>query len=323
MNKNELSKILLSLRGGKVLVVGDLMLDRYIFGIVDRISPEAPVPVVLIEKETFVPGGAGNVAINIAALGGKVSILGVIGKDNAAGRLIKEFKKRNIDASAVIKTASKPTVQKIRVVAHGQQLIRLDIEKTEKIGAQLEKSVIKILAEKIKNSDAVAVSDYAKGFITKNLVGKIIYFSKKYKKPIVGDIKPKNFSYFKNIDIIAPNEKEALEMSGKNLISEAGKFLQNKLNCDVLITRGAKGLALFEKNKRYDFPAEAKDVFSVTGAGDTVTAVIALCLAADIKLQNAALIANCAAGIVVGKMGTTAPSFSELLNSLEIQEKTK
>ncbi len=299
------------------------MLDHYILGTVDRISPEAPVPVFLIEKETFAPGGAGNVATNIAALGGRASVLGMVGKDDAAGRLMKEFKKRNVDTNGVININPRPTTQKIRVIAHGQQLIRLDIEKTEKIGAKFEKMAMGSLAKKVKTSDALVVSDYAKGFITKNLAKAIISLSKKHKKLIIGDIKPENFSYFRNIDVIAPNEKEALKMSGKNSILGAGKFLQKKLNCDVLITRGTKGLTLFEKNKNYDFPAESKDVFSVTGAGDTVTAVFALCLAAGAKLQDAARIANCAAGIVVGKMGTATPSFSELRDCLKAEGKAQ
>ncbi len=319
MNKNDFSKILPAIRGKKILVVGDLMLDRYILGTVDRISPEAPVPVFLVEKENFAPGGAGNVANNIAALGGAASVLGIIGKDEAASRLIKEFKKRKIDTSGIISIASKPTTQKIRAVAHGQQLIRLDIERTDKINGGFEKKAMNFLAKKIKNTDVLVVSDYAKGFITKNLAGKIINLSKKHGKKIIGDIKPKNFSYFKNIDVITPNEKEANEMSGKNSVMEAGKSLQKRLNCSVLITRGARGLTLFEKNKSYDFPAKARDVFSVTGAGDTITAVVALCLAAGIELKNAAFIANCAAGIVVSKMGTATPSFLELRDLLKTE----
>lgn len=318
--QNNFEKLLNSSKNKKILVIGDLMLDRYILGSVDRISPEAPVPVILIEKETLTPGGAGNVASNITALGSKAYILGIVGKDDTAKQLIKELKKRDIDTSCIINTKSRPTTQKIRVVANGQQLIRLDIENTEKIDTKFEKLVIGLMVKKIKDSDALIISDYAKGFITKNLAGKIISLSKKYKKKVIGDIKPKNSSHFRNIDVITPNEKEALEMSKKNSASEAGKFLQKNLNCNVLITMGAKGLMLFEKNISYNFPAQSKEVFSVTGAGDTVTAVFTLCLTAGITLQNAAVIANCAAGIVVSKMGTVVPKLSELENCLKTKK---
>ncbi len=317
MDKKNLIELLASFKGKKIGVLGDLILDQYILGDVERISPEAPVPILVAKKEVFFPGGSGNVASNIAALGGKPFILGLIGKDGAGKHLLKEFKSKNIDTSGIIKVSNKSTIEKIRVVARGQQLVRIDKENISEINSLIEKKVINFVSYYIKDWDGLVISDYGKGFITRNLAKIIINLAKRYKKQIIGDTKPKHVDYFKNITLLTPNYKEATEMAQINDIKKAGKIIQKKLNCNVLITQGPGGMTLFEKNKTQWFPTKAREVFDVTGAGDTVVAVVALSLASGATLKEAAIIANHAAGIVVGKRGTATVSIKELENDLK------
>lgn len=288
------------------------MLDRYILGEVNRISPEASVPVFAVEKEFFAPGGAANVAVNIAALGGKVFVAGVVGKDEVGSALIKKLKAREIGTAGVIKIAGGLTTQKIRIVTQNQQLIRIDKEDNSVLADEIEKKLINFVSKNIKRWDALVISDYAKGVVGKKISKSVINLAKRHKKPIIGDAKPKHASYFKNISVLAPNHKEAAEMAGANDIKRAGKIIRKKLNCNVLITQGPQGMILFEKDKIERFPSKAKEVFDVVGAGDTVTAVLALCLASGFDLRTAAVMANHAAGIVVGKRGTAAVSPKEL-----------
>lgn len=301
----------------KIGVIGDLMLDRYILGEVNRISPEASVPVLTMEKEFFAPGGAGNVAANIAALGGKVFVAGVIGKDEAGNVLIKQLEARKIGTTGVVKIANGLTTQKTRVVTQNQQLIRIDKENNSNIPAGIEEKLINFISKNIQNWDGLIISDYAKGVVCRKLTQSAINLAKRHKKPVIGDAKPKNARYFKNISVLAPNHKEATEMAGITDIKKAGKIIRKKLNCDVLITQGPQGMTLFEKNKIEKFSPKAKEVFDVVGAGDTVTAVLALCLASGFDLRAATILANRAAGIVVGKKGTSTVSPKELADDLK------
>jgi len=317
MNKKKLIKIVDNFKGKRIGVIGDLMLDQFIWGDAERISPEAPVPVVFVQRESFVPGGAGNTANNISALGGKAFIIGLIGKDIAGQKLEKEFKKRGINAQGILKNSKKPTIQKIRVIARGQQMIRIDKENLANISNQEKNKVIDFISSQIQNWDGIVISNYTKGFITESLSQEIINLSKKYQKFIIVDTKPKQAFYFKDVSLLTPNFQEAKEISGKESLKEAGKAIQEKLNCNVLITQGADGMTLFEKNKIRHFPAKAKEVFDVSGAGDTVTGVFAIALASGANLEEAAVIANHAAGIVVGKIGTAVVLPEELKKDLE------
>jgi rfaE bifunctional protein kinase chain/domain len=315
--KENFLKIIEKFKDRKIGVIGDLMLDQFIWGNAERISPEAPVPVVFVEKESFVPGGAGNAANNVAALGGKVFLVGIVGKDIAGQRLLQELKKRKIDITGVIEYSGKATTQKIRIIARGQHIVRIDKENNDSIDDETEEKVINFITSGIKDWDILLIADYSKGFITKNLAQKIINLAEEYQKPIIGDTKSKSISHFKNITLFTPNHREAVEMTGMENLEKAGKAIQKELNCNVLITQGAQGMTLFEQEKIKYFSAKTKEAFDVTGAGDTVAGVISLAVATGANLEEASNIANHAAGIVVGKMGTAVVSLHELKKDLE------
>ncbi|MDO8676872.1 MAG: PfkB family carbohydrate kinase [Candidatus Azambacteria bacterium] len=315
MKKESLFKLIDGFKGKKICVIGDLMLDHFIFGDATRISPEAPVPVVLVEREVFTPGGAGNVAANIASLGGKVWVIGRIGRDAAGLRLTQELQKKAIIDSQILKT-SQPTIKKFRVIAGGQQIVRVDHERNKESSRMEKKILIRNVLSGIKDWDVVVVSDYAKGFITPDIVRNIIKIAKKYKKCVIADAKPAVALACRNVDAITPNLLEAQAISKVTGLKEAGHIIQKRLNCSVLITQGAQGMTLFHKNQTKRFPAQAREVFDVAGAGDTVTATLALALASGAKLEDAAFLANRAAGIAVGKSGTAVILPEELKRNL-------
>lgn len=318
MDLDRINKILNKFKEKNILVIGDIMLDTYLWGDVKRISPEAPVQVVDIKKESYAPGGASNVASNIASLGSKVTLVGIAGKDEANKKLKNELTKRNIHTEGIYTDPKKPTIQKVRIIGSSQQLLRVDYESREYLNKEDERKVIKYLTNNIKNFDSVIVSDYAKGIITKNLMSTVIRLCKKYKKPLVVDPKPKHTGLYTGATLITPNNKEACEMlnleesNGKEIV-KIGKGLIKKLNSNILITRGENGMSLFEKrNIITHFPAKVKEVYDVTGAGDTVIATLALSLASEANLREAALLANHAAGIVVTKVGTATATVDEI-----------
>jgi D-glycero-beta-D-manno-heptose-7-phosphate kinase len=304
-----------------VLVVGDIMADHFIWGRVSRISPEAPVPVVQVEKDNFLLGGCANVFNNIFALGGRVYLAGVVGSDETGERLLAEFRNRGVDTAGIVVEEMRPTTLKTRVVAHGQQVVRFDREDRRPVGG---KSIQKILAYVRSIRDrlgAVVISDYSKGVVTKTLLEGI--------REAIGDRpiytcvdpKQKDFSLYDGFDIITPNHHEAGHAVGEEMLNEddhigVGMKLMQKFNFQaVLITRGESGMSLFEKDGRVKhtaFPTEAREVFDVTGAGDTVIGLLALCLAAGASFREAAYLANHAAGIVVGKVGTATVTREEL-----------
>ncbi len=318
MEKNKLIKILDNFRGKKIGVIGDLMLDHFIWGGIKRISPEAPVPVILVERESFVPGGAANTANNIIALGGGAHLVGIIGSDEPGNRLKTELKKRKIGSIGIFSDCNRPTTQKTRLIVKNQQIARIDREEVRPVSQRQEKKALDYVKSQLKNWDGLVFSDYNKGFITKNLAQKIISLAKNQKKPIIADIKPVNAGYFRNVTILNPNKKEATIMTGENKIMKAGKIIQKKFNCSVLIKQGVQGMTLFENNKTKHFTATAKKVFDVVGAGDTVAAVLALALVSGANLSQAAEIANRAAGIVVGKAGTAVVLPEELKKELQV-----
>jgi len=310
MKMNELIQKLNNFAGKNILIIGDIMLDKYIFGEVERISPEAPVQVVEVKKENYLPGGAANVANNIAALKGNAFMVGVVGKDNEANILLDELKKRNINTEGIFTDNQKPTTQKVRILGQKQQLLRIDYEKKEYLNKKIENNIINFIKEKIDSINAIIISDYAKGVITKDLVEKIKNTAKN--KIIIADPKPKHKDFYKDVSLVTPNIKEAKEMAEKE------EDLIKELNSPVLITKGEKGMSLYEKDGNItNIPTKAKEVYDVSGAGDTVVATLALALTAGATLKQAAILANHAAGITVGKLGTSTVSIDEIKRSLE------
>ena len=325
MDKSRLLRIIGQFKGKKILVIGDIMLDKYIWGEVSRISPEAPVQVVNVLRESYAPGGAANVANNIAALNAKAFMVGIVGNDNAKDSLISELEKREIDVEGIFTEKNKPTIQKVRVIGRSQQLLRFDYEEKGYVNADTEKNILDFILGKIDGADAVIVSDYAKGVITKNLMEKIIKISMEKNKIVIVDPKPRHKDFYKNSTLITPNHTEAHQMTNleeeENTDNDAGKMgkrLIKELNSNVLITRGEKGMSLFEKNGEIThIPAYAKEVYDIVGAGDTSVAFLTLALASGASFKEAAIIANHAAGITVGKIGTSTVSIEELRESIE------
>lgn len=301
-----------AIRGKNILVVGDIMLDRYVYGAADRISEEAPVPIVRVVEERSIPGGAGNVASNITSLGGRATLIGALGNDPAGLLLKKELKKRKVILHSII-AKNLPTIQKIRVLARGQQLVRIDHETAKHPGEKAwADATTQFLKKNAERFDGFVISDYGKGMITRRIAETLIRTSRALKKPIIVDTKPEHAAYFTNATLITPNLKEACAMSGEKRIAAAGRLLQKKIHANVLITEGEAGMTLFEGKTLTHLPAEAREVFDVTGAGDTVVAAIALMTAAGRSLKDAAKVANSAAGIVVGKVGTATATLTEL-----------
>ena len=309
MNK-ELLNILNNFKGKNILIVGDIMLDKYIFGKVERISPEAPVQVVEVIKEDYVPGGAANVANNIAALEGNAFMVGIVGDDKEANILLEELSKRNINTQGIIKDQNKPTTQKVRVLGQKQQLLRIDYEKKDYLNKETENTILNFIKTKITDIDAVIISDYAKGVITENMIAQIKEIAGN--KIIIVDPKPKHKKFYKGVTLITPNLKEAKEMAEKevDLITELGS--------PILVTKGEKGMSLYEKDGNItNIPTKAKEVYDVSGAGDTTVATLTLSLTTGATLKQAAILANHAAGITVGKIGTSTVTIEEIKKSIE------
>jgi rfaE bifunctional protein kinase chain/domain len=317
MGSSDIIRLTDNFAGKKIGVIGDFILDRYVFGDVERISPEAPIPVVVVSDELFSLGGAGNVANNIAALGGEVFALGLLGEDEAGEQLLDELRKRHIDTSGIIRNGRKHTTQKMRVVARGQHIVRVDKEDREHIDKRTENKLSDFLRDNIDDWDCLAISDYAKGVVTQSLAQRVISISNERKVISIGDTKPAHAAFFKNVYLLTPNLKEAKEIAGIDDATKAGKKIQKQLNSNVLITEGSRGMTLFQKHSMLHFPTKAQEVFDVAGAGDTVVAGMALSLAAGANLEEAAIVANHAAGIVVGKIGTATISVEELKASLK------
>jgi D-glycero-beta-D-manno-heptose-7-phosphate kinase len=304
----------------KILVIGDIMMDRFIWGKVSRISPEAPVPVVLVERESHLFGGAANVVNNIRSLGGNVSLCGVVGPDDTGQNLMRELAGIGVSVDGILVEEGRPTTLKTRIIAHHQQVVRIDQEITDRLQAATLRRLLDFLSKNIDRFDGIIVSDYGKGLLTRGLIQATIRKAKKGNKFILVDPKPKNIFFCKGATIVTPNTAEASAASGIPISSlgdlkRAGKILLNRLHCDVLvITRGEDGMAIFDSDgDPFLIPTVAKEVYDVTGAGDTVIATMAVALAAGANLRDAVRLANCAAGVVVGKMGTAAVNPEELI----------
>jgi len=309
----------------RVLVVGDIMADHFIWGKVSRISPEAPVPVVEVRKDSFMLGGCANVLNNIFVMGGRVHLAGVIGTDETGKRLLAEFRSRGVDTGGIVVEAGRPTTLKTRIVAHGQQVVRFDREDRKPVQAKSVRKILSYIESLRDDLGALVVSDYNKGVVTRPLLEGI-------RKVIAGrpiftcvDPKQRDFSVYQGFDIVTPNHQEAGRAAGEEMqngqdhIRVGMKLLQQYDFKALLMTRGEEGMSLFERNGRMRhtaFPAEAREVFDVTGAGDTVIGVLALSLAAGASVREAAYLANHAAGIVVGKAGTATVTREELKRAL-------
>ncbi|HTL70302.1 MAG TPA: D-glycero-beta-D-manno-heptose-7-phosphate kinase [Candidatus Eisenbacteria bacterium] len=307
----------------KVLVVGDLILDEFIWGKVTRISPEAPVPVVWVDSENFMPGGASNVANNIRALGGEVYLAGAVGADQRGEILNSLLRKNGVHCDGVFPDEARPTTQKTRIIAHHQQVVRIDREKLRPIGDKVLKELIAYCGKLIPHVDAIIVEDYGKGVIVPRLVKEIVKMGKRHGKIITVDPKEEHFSYYRGVTTITPNHHEAGSAAGISITDEAslrkaGAKLMAKLQCEsVLITRGENGMCLFRRgHEPVMIPTVAQEVFDVSGAGDTVISAYTLARASHASPVEAAVLSNFAAGIVVGKLGTASTSAEELLSRL-------
>lgn len=320
MKIDKLRKIIPRFSGQKILVIGDLILDEFVWGEVSRISPEAPVPVVWVKSESFMPGGAANVANNIASLGAKVYMSGVAGSDERAGILKEGLTEKGINISGVITDDTRPTTLKTRVVAHHQQVVRIDREKIEGVSAAVTDKIINYVKNIIDQMDAIIIEDYGKGVISARLLKEVLTVAKKKKKIITVDPKEEHFNYYKGVTAITPNHHEAAQAAGIKAkdgasVLKIGKTLLKRLNCEgVLVTLGENGMQLFEKNGSVThIPTLAQEVFDVSGAGDTVISAFTLALASGAGMKDASYISNIAAGIVVGKVGIAVITQKELL----------
>jgi D-beta-D-heptose 7-phosphate kinase/D-beta-D-heptose 1-phosphate adenosyltransferase len=313
-----------NMAGCRLMVVGDLMVDRFLWGSVHRISPEAPVPVVHLNSETAALGGAGNVARNLRALGAVSSLIGVVGQDPGATEFRQLLKEADLDDRGLIEMPGRVTTVKSRVIAHQQQVVRIDRESQDPIDDKASERIRALAHQLLANSQAVIISDYDKGVITPELLGQLLPSSRKAGLTVAIDPKPSNYRHYKSASVITPNLQEARAMVGSKgrtaqEISEIGRSLRETLECQaVLLTRGEDGMTLFqESGEPLEIPSYAREVYDVTGAGDTVIAVLTLALVAGASLQEAASLANLAAGLVVGKIGTAVPTPPELIAASE------
>lgn len=316
----DFAKVFKNFKNKKILVIGDLVLDRYIWGKVSRISPEAPVPVVEVTRENFLLGGASNVAYNIVSLEGHATVVGIVGRDRAGDVLRNLLDEKGI--GSCLFDDQRPTTVKARVIAHNQQVVRFDREDKKKVSGKTYKSLVEYIKKAVKEHDAVIISDYKKGIVSSALVAEVVKAARPKNKFIAVDPKTGHFHCYKGVSLITPNIMEASHGSGieikdeKSLI-KAGRTLLKKLPCKaVLITRGEEGMSLFEKGNVIHIPTVARHVYDVTGAGDTVVAAFTLARASGATMQQASLAANHAAGIVVGEVGTAVTTPAKILRSI-------
>ncbi|MFH1541873.1 MAG: D-glycero-beta-D-manno-heptose-7-phosphate kinase [bacterium] len=321
-----LKNILPKFKGKKILVFGDLMLDEHIWTKVSRISPEAPVPIADVIQINHVPGGCGNVAANITALGGTPLLVGVIGHDSSGEKLRKALRESNISAGNLIIDRTRPTILKSRIIASSQHLVRVDREDRTILSDKLIANITKKLQSLIKAVDGVIISDYGKGAVNQLTAQALISLAKKNKKPVAVDPKGVDYKKYQGATIITPNLREAsiatrLLVVGEKNIMKMGAVLRNVAGTKyALITRGRDGMSLFAEDEAIYIPAVPREVFDITGAGDTVIATISLSLAAGVDIKTACILGNYAASVVIGKIGT-APCFrDELSEAIEGHE---
>lgn len=331
------------MRGERIGVLGDLMLDRYLWGTASRLSPEAAVPVVDFVEQNECLGGAGNVAANIAALGARVEIFGVLGSDEAGRAMGKCLEEAKIGRKGVLAEAKRVTTVKTRILARHQQVVRIDRERREPLRTETQEKLLRLIIGALKQLDALVLSDYDKGLITDDFANRVLSAAHRWKVPVFVGLKTRRLYAYRGARAITCNAKEAALLVNQSLadeksLEEAGRALLATLGCGaVVITRGEKGMSIFEESSaghvhipatsfevtyaRVGQPgiergATGRQVFDVTGAGDTVLSVLALAAAAGASLVEAAILANIAAGVVVGKLGTATVSPEELEHAL-------
>ncbi len=321
-NKQQLQRIVQQFSDQPILVVGDLMLDRFVWGRVERISPEAPVPVVEVVKESVHLGGAANVACNLAVLKARPLLVGVVGGDEAGDRLVEELHRQEISSEGIVRDDNRATTIKTRIIAHNQQVCRTDREDKAPLSQGAMGQIRGAYQTFLDQAQGVIVSDYAKGALSAALVADLIQGAREAKKFLAVDPKAGDFSVYRRASIVTPNKKEAVRAAGLEIVDEpsfirAGeKLLEVTASDYLLITRGEEGMTLFEGKEHFHIPTVAQEVFDVSGAGDTVIASLTLAVAADASIREAAILANHAAGVAVGKLGTAAATGEEILSSI-------
>jgi rfaE bifunctional protein kinase chain/domain len=310
--------------GHRILIVGDVMLDEYLWGNVSRISPEAPVPVVEIASESVKLGGAANVALNVKALGDEPILVGIAGQDGNRDKMVSALNDAQISPEGILADGSRMTTIKTRVIANHQQVVRADRENTEEISDFMTGQVLHLVEGKIKDIQGMIISDYGKGVITSALLSGLIGLCRAHGVFVAVDPKDTHFMNYQRVSLITPNHHEAGFVYGKRIrndaiLEEVGWGLLERLKATaLLITRGEKGMSLFEENRTLThLPTRAKKVYDVTGAGDTVISAFTCAIAAQANYREAALISNHAAGLVVAEVGTAQVTKAELMNDLE------
>ncbi|MBI4597546.1 MAG: D-glycero-beta-D-manno-heptose-7-phosphate kinase [Candidatus Omnitrophica bacterium] len=319
---NSLGALIKKFRRATIMVIGDLMLDEFVWGKVSRISPEAPVPVVWVQSESTMPGGAANVANNLAALGGRVIPVGLIGDDRWGHALVSGLASQRIDTGSIL-TIRRHTTVKTRVIAHHQQVVRVDREQNEPLPPKTIERLIAAVEARLPEADAMIIEDYGKGVITRQLLESVIPRARSRKTIITVDPKQEHFDLYRGVTALTPNREEAGEAVGRELqtpadVEAAGADILRRLMCDgLLITLGEEGMCVFEQERApLRIPTVAQEVFDVAGAGDTVIATFTLALAGGASMEQAARLANAAAGIVVGKLGVATTTPEELTQVL-------
>jgi D-beta-D-heptose 7-phosphate kinase/D-beta-D-heptose 1-phosphate adenosyltransferase len=313
----KIRRIIQNFEGRRVLVLGDLMLDRYIWGDVSRISPEAPVPVVEVQKSTSCLGGAGNVSQNLKSLGALPLPVGVVGEDEEGLWIKKDVG----EGRGIFVDASRPTTVKTRIIAHHQQVVRVDLERKRAITPEVEEKIVRLIHK--ENYEGIIVSDYNKGIVTEGLMKRVLPYAKGRRMPVFVDPKIENFRLYSPVTFISPNHIEAEKIVHHPCCTDAEvekagqEILASLASLYLIIKRGEQGMSIFEQGKKpIHIPTNAREVFDVTGAGDTVIATAALALLSGATIQEAAILANAAAGVVVAKIGTATCSPEELLSAL-------
>jgi D-beta-D-heptose 7-phosphate kinase/D-beta-D-heptose 1-phosphate adenosyltransferase len=306
-----------------ILVVGDLMLDRFVWGSVSRISPEAPVPIVEVTSESDMPGGSANVVSNLAALGARTYVCGMVGDDRIGQILRSKLTNTMTDLEGIMVNPKRATTLKTRIIAHNQQMVRVDKENSGEVGSRETSRLIAYVKSIIRTIDAIIVEDYGKGLVTQPLISELIRLCKKHGTIISVDPKMGHRLDYKGITAITPNRAEALWLAGvesgeRVTLDRVGKSLLARLACmGILITLGEQGMCLFQKGRSpASIPTTAREVYDVSGAGDTVISAFTAALAAGAPMEEAAIVANYAAGVVVGKVGTATAGRSEIIEAI-------
>lgn len=320
-----LKESILKFRDIPVLVIGDLILDEYVWGEVYRISPEAPVPVVLVKEESIRLGGAANVANNLKALGARPILCGVVGEDLNGDRLLNLLEENNIATHYIVRSGERPTTVKTRIIARSQQVVRLDRELARPLSHVIQKEILGQIQNAIDDIKAIIISDYKKGVVVRSFMEQLFSALGKRREGLFISVDPKtgNFDSYYGVDILTPNQQEAESFCGFPLegpleLQRAYELFKERLGIKyLLITQGAQGMTLFEDTASYHIPTTARKVFDVTGAGDTVISALTLAYISGLPLLDSAVIANVAAGIVVGEVGTSTVSYLELQEALD------